>query len=95
MGARERKHQDVSLTSCSIRGVASLKSASNLDQSPRSMHETGHTKPVPWDNPEGWDGEGGGRGLWEGGTHVHPCLIHVDVWLKPPQYCKGISLQLK
>ena len=23
------------------------------------MHETGHPKPVHWDNPEGWDGEGG------------------------------------
>jgi len=20
------------------------------------MHETGHSKPVHWDNPEGWDG---------------------------------------
>ena len=29
--------------------------------SPSSMHETGHSKPVHWDNPEGWDGEGGGR----------------------------------
>ena len=79
MGARERKHQDISLTRCSIRGVTSLKPASNLGQSPRSMHEMGHTKPVPWDNPEGWDGEGGGRVLWDGRTHVHPWLIHVDV----------------
>jgi len=22
---------------------------------------------VHWDNPEGWDGEGGGRGIWDGG----------------------------
>ena len=29
------------------------------------------------------------------GTHVHPWLIHVNVWQKPPQYCKVISLQLK
>ena len=27
------------------------------------MHETGHLKSVHWDNPEGWDGEGGGRGV--------------------------------
>ena len=27
------------------------------------MHEAGHSKPVPWDNPEGWGGEGGGRGF--------------------------------
>ena len=31
----------------------------------------------------------------DGGAHVHPWLIHVDVWQKPPQYCKVISLQLK
>ena len=26
------------------------------------MPEAGHSKPVLWDNPEGWGGEGGGRG---------------------------------
>ena len=59
------------------------------------MHEAGHSKPVLWDNPEGWGGEGGGRGLQDGGTHVPPWMIHVDVWQKPPQHCKVISLQLK
>ena len=34
---------------------------------------------------------GGGIG-W--GTHVNPWLIHVNVWQKPLQYCKVISLQL-
>ena len=34
----------------------------------------------------------GGSG-W--GTHVHPWLIHVNVWQNPPQYCKVISLQFK
>ena len=52
------------------------------------MHETGHSKLVLWDNPEGWGGEGGGRGVQDRGTHVHPWLIHVDVGQKPPQYCK-------
>ena len=37
-------------------------------------------------------------GFWEGGsgwgTHVNPWLIHVNVWQKPLQYCKVISLQL-
>ena len=28
------------------------------------------------------------------GTHVNPKLIHVNVWQKPLQYCKVISLQL-
>ena len=59
-----------------------------------SMHEAGHPKLVLWDNPEGWDGEGGGRGLQDSGAHVHPWLIPVDVWQKPPQYCQVMSLQL-
>ena len=44
-----------------------------------SMHESGHTKLVLWDNPEGWDGEGVG-GVQDGGTHVHLWLIHTDIW---------------
>ena len=59
--------------------------------SPVSMHETGCSGLVHWDDPEGWDGEGrleGGSG-W--GTHVHPWLTHVNVWQKPPQYCKGFG----
>ena len=63
--------------------------------SANSMHETGHSKLLLWDNPEGWDGEGGGRGVWDQGTHVHLWLIHINVWQKLPQYCKVISLQLK
>ena len=31
------------------------------------MHGTGQSKPVHWDNPEGWDGEGGRRGVQDGG----------------------------
>ena len=27
------------------------------------IHETGHSKTVLWDNPEGWGGEGGGVGF--------------------------------
>ena len=61
--------------------------------SPGWMHET---------SAEGWctgktqrDGmereAGGGSGR---GTHVNPWLIHVNVWQKPLQYCKVISLQL-
>ena len=43
------------------------------------MHETGRSGLVHWDDPEGWDGEGGGRGF-RMGTHVHPWRIHVNVW---------------
>ena len=34
--------------------------------SPGSMHETGCSGPVRWDDPEGWDEEGGGRGVQDG-----------------------------
>ena len=41
-------------------------------------------------------GMGWGR-RWEGGLgwgmHVNPWVIHVNVWQKPLQYCKVISLQ--
>ena len=36
--------------------------------SPGLMHETGCSGPVHWDDPEGWDGEGGGRGFRMGNT---------------------------
>ena len=35
--------------------------------SPGSMHESGHSGPGHWNNAEGWDGEGGGRGVQDGG----------------------------
>jgi len=35
------------------------------------MHEAEHPKSVLWDHPEGWGGEGGGRGVQDGGTHIH------------------------
>ena len=57
------------------------------------MHETsargwctGMTRGMGWGGR--WEG-GSGRG-----THVNPWLIHVNVWQKPLQYCKVISLQL-
>ena len=40
----------------------------------------------------------GWRGRWEWGwgwgIHVNPWLIHVNIWQKPLQHCKVISLQL-
>ena len=41
-----------------------------------SMNEPGYSKPVLWDDPEGWGGERSGRGIQDGGTHVHLWLIH-------------------
>ena len=50
---------------------------SNVKQiaSPGSMHETACLGLVHWDDPEGWDGEGGGKGFLGQGTHVYPWLI--------------------
>ena len=68
---------------------------SNVKQitSPGWMHETSAQGWCTWKTQR--DGRGG---RWEGGsgwgTHVNPWLIHVNVWQKPLQYCKVISLQL-
>ena len=40
----------------------------------------------------GWGGRPERGSGW--GTYVNPWLIHVNVWQKPLQYCKVISLQL-
>ena len=34
--------------------------------SPGLMHETGRSGLMHWDDPEGWDGEGGGSGVQDG-----------------------------
>ena len=49
-----------SIETCILPYVKQMTSAS-------SMHEAGHSKPVLWDNPEGWDGEGVGRAFQDGG----------------------------
>ena len=37
-----------------------------IDLLSRSMHETGCSGLVHWDDPEGWDGEVGGREVQDG-----------------------------
>ena len=72
--------------------------------SPSLMPKTGRSKPVHWNNPEGWDVEGGGSGDSGRGGHMYTDVsvadscqymtktIHVSIW---QNYCKVISLQLK
>ena len=44
----------------------------NKIASPCSMHESGHSGLVHWDDPEGLEGEGGGRGVRdEGHMYTH------------------------
>ena len=42
------------------------------------MQDTGCLGLVHWDDPEGWYGEGSGRGVQEG-EHVYTC-VHT-VWI--------------
>ena len=63
--------------------------------SPSLMHEAGTLKTGTLGQPIGigWGGSWEGCSGWE--THVHPWLIHVNVWQNPPQCCKVISFQFK
>jgi len=56
--------------------------------SPGLMHETERSGLVHWNDPEGWDGEGGGRAVQDGEHMLNPWLTHINVWQKPLQYCK-------
>ena len=60
--------------------------------SPGSMQDTGCLGLVHWDYPEGWDGEGGGRGVQDG-EHMYTLADSCQCMTKPIQYCKVISLQ--
>ena len=56
-----------------------IVSYKNQIANPGSMQDTGCSGLVHCDDPEGWYGEGGGRGDSGLGIHVHPWRIHVDV----------------
>ena len=46
--------------------------------SPGSMHETGCSGLVHWEDPEGWYGEGGGRGVQDGEhMYIHGWFMSV------------------
>ena len=65
--------------------------------SPGSMHETGCSGLVHWDDPKEWDGEGGGKGVLDG-EHMYTHGWFMSMYgtnHKPLQYCEVISLQLK
>ena len=58
------------------------------------MHDTGCSGLVHWDDPEGLDGVGGGRGVQDV-EHMYTMADSCQCMAKPPQYYKVISLQLK
>ena len=49
--------------------------------SPGLMHDTGCLGLVHWDDPEGWDGEGGGRGIQDG-EHMYTHVVFMSVYGK-------------
>ena len=51
-------------------GIETCMSSMKRIASPGSMHETECSGLVHWDDPEGWDGERGGRGIQDG-EHVY------------------------
>ena len=53
--------------------------------SPGSMHDTGYSGLVHWDDPEGWGGEGGGFRM---GNTCTPVADSCQCMAKPIQYCK-------
>ena len=52
-----------------------------------SMYDAGCSGLVHWDDPEGWDGEGGGRGIRMENTCT-PMMDSCQCMTKPIQYCK-------
>ena len=58
------------------------------------MHETAHSKPVHWDDPEGGVEREVGGGFGRRADTYTLWQNHVNVWQKLPQYCKVVSLQL-
>ena len=49
--------------------------------SPGSIHDTGCLRLVHWDNPEGWNGEGGGRRVQDG-EHMYTCGRFILIYGK-------------
>ena len=45
------------------------------------MHETGHSGPVHWDDPEGWDGAGGERGFRTPKADSYECMAKTTTIL--------------
>ena len=45
------------------------------------MHDTGCSGLVHWDDPEGWEGEGSGRGVQDG-EHTYTCGEFMSMYGK-------------
>ena len=61
--------------------------------SPGSVHDTGCSRLVHWDEPEGRGGEGGWRGDWNGNTCTpmmdsSQCMVYIHATLNTPDLIK-------
>ena len=61
-------HMNCSPPGSSVHGILQAR----ILVSPGLMHDTGCSGLVHWDDPEGWDGEGGRRGVQDG-EHMYTC----------------------
>ena len=80
------RRRENSIETCILSSVKQIASPGWMHETSAQGWCTGKTQ------REGMGREVGGGSGW--GTHVNPGLIHVNVWQKPLQYCKVISLQL-
>ena len=63
----------LALKKSTLNGIETCKiSCMKPVASPGSMHDTGCLGLVHWDDPEGWNGEGGGRRV-QHGEHMYTC----------------------
>ena len=56
--------------------------------SPGLIHGTGCSGLVHWDDPEGWDGEGGGRGVQDG-EHMYTRGGFMSMYVKTTTIMKN------
>ena len=78
--------QENSIETCILSSVKQITSQGWIHETRAGAGALGRPRGMGWGRR--WEGGSG----W--GAHVNPWLIHVNVWQKPLQYCKVISLQL-
>ena len=57
------------------------------------MHDTECLGLVHWDDPEGWNGEGGGRRVQDG-EHMYTCCVFIFIFGKTNTVMKSLKIKL-
>ena len=58
------------------------------------MHDTGYLGLVHWDDPEGWNGEGGGRRVQDG-EHMYTCGGFILIFGKTNTIMQSLKNKIK